>query len=157
MCYQLQYRLLQYVLKLLFAPKLMVPCLPAAPLNPTDPSKPNPAWKFPITGLGPFGPNSKCVGDNWPAGHCTLSSVRNLAAPDYWDDPGSANSESTHPAGAGGSFKCTAAEARTPAPLGSARPVGPRRHLGSASGHRLPGQQAEASPPTHMLTCLPPA
>lgn len=57
----------------------------AVPPNPTTPTAPNPAWKLPLTGLGPFGPTSKCAVDAWPSGHCTLNTGVNNAAPVFYD------------------------------------------------------------------------
>jgi hypothetical protein len=34
-------------------------CCCAETPNPTDPSKPNPSWRLPLTGLGPFGSTGK--------------------------------------------------------------------------------------------------
>jgi hypothetical protein len=64
---------------------LTVIVMRAEALNPTDPASPNPSWKLPLTGLGPFGPTSKCVGDAWPNGHCSMKTIVNLASPKFWD------------------------------------------------------------------------
>jgi hypothetical protein len=63
----------------------------AAPKNPDSPSTPNPAWRLPITGFGPFGPTSGCKGDRWPNGHCTMKIAADPAAPAYWRNPGEAS------------------------------------------------------------------
>jgi hypothetical protein len=54
--------------------------------NPTDPTSPNPSWSLPLTGLGPFGPTGKCLGDAWPGGHCSMKAIGNLASPKFFEN-----------------------------------------------------------------------
>jgi hypothetical protein len=50
-----------------------------------QPNSPNPAWKLPILGFGPFGKTAKCVGDKWAGGHCGLKTIAKPGSP-VWHD-----------------------------------------------------------------------
>jgi hypothetical protein len=54
-----------------------------------QPNSPNPAWKLPILGFGPFGKTAKCVGDKWAGGHCGFKVVKTPGQPKYFNEPNS--------------------------------------------------------------------